>query len=381
VRIACIANSWVPSIFANSLQVMKMSEAFAKIGHDVTLFVGISDKDEVQLEEGDVFSFYGVENIFEVKKLPVSNNFTQAQISSFYAKYKSTDVCYTRSIYAACITPRLGIPTIFEADNPVRWRLDKQFVPLVLDSHNLRILSISNTLTNFYVQRYKIIPQKIITIPNGVDLESFDLSGSKEDLRRTLGLPQDKKIICYSGSLYNGRGIELLLSTSRKLPQETLLLIVGGSASDINRYQKMSNDMGCRNVSFVGFLPPNKVPKYLLSSDILVMPYESNAEDPAGNIQSLYMSPMKMFEYMAAGRPIITSRIDAITDILSDRENAVFFDALDEESFINAIKDVLYDEELSRKIAGNARNDVRKYSWTTRANDSISFIQSSSYYR
>ena len=189
MRVACIANSWIPSVYANSIQVMKMCEAIARLGLEVMIFIGTNEKEQIQLKGGSIFSLYGIERAFEIKRIPLRKNSIQALISPIYAKLKKAELCYTRSIYAAFLTPRLVISTIFEADNPIYWRLDMQIAPLLLNSPYLKILSISNSLTKIYIERYKIKPQKIITNPNGVDLERFTPLPTKEKLRRELNLP------------------------------------------------------------------------------------------------------------------------------------------------------------------------------------------------
>jgi glycosyltransferase involved in cell wall biosynthesis len=227
-----------------------------------------------------------------------------------------------------------------------------------------------------YIERYKINPQRIITKHDGVDLERFTKLPTKEELRRELNLPQDKKIICYAGSLYRGRGIELLLSVSRKLPIDLLMLIVGGRKEDLDRYKGMALNMGCTNVEFRGFVPNSTVPRYLVASDVLVMPYQSSAEDPSGHVIADFFSPLKMFEYMASGRPIVASDLGVIREVLRDRENAILFESSDEVGLFNSIKVALGDRELAQRIAKNAQDEVKKYTWTKRAKEILQSFHS-----
>jgi glycosyltransferase involved in cell wall biosynthesis len=374
MKVSCIANSWIPSMYANSIQVMKMCQAIAELGHEVTLFIGTNEKEEIQLKGSDVFNFYGIERAFEIKRIPLKTNSIHALLSSIYAKLKRAELCYTRSIYAASLIPRLGILTIFESDSPIHWRLDKQIAPLLLNSLNLKILSISNSLTKIYIEKYKINPKKILTKPNGVDLERFTALPTKEQLREELNLPQDTRIICYAGNLYKGRGIELLLLVSKKLLQDSLVLIVGGRPRDLERYKSISLEMHCTNLHFTGFVPYNTIPKYLSASDVLVMPYERDAEDPGGRIQANYMCPMKMFEYMASGRPIVASSLDQIKEILRDGENAILCDPADVGGILKSIEIALDNKELAQKIARNAQDEVKKYTWAERAKETLSFL-------
>ncbi|MER3445988.1 MAG: hypothetical protein C4291_03755 [Candidatus Dadabacteria bacterium] len=375
MRIAYITNSHIPSVYANGIQTMKMCEAIVGLGHELTLLVPPNEKEDIQIKDGDTLSFYGVEKVFEIKVTPFRRKSFHALVSSIYAKLKNVDLCYTRCDYAAYFASRLGISTVFEAHKPFSPKLGTRINPsLLFNSPYLKLVSISNSLTKLYIQNYNVNPQKIITEHDGVDLEKFTALPTKEELRRELNLPQDKRIICYTGSLYRGRGIELLLLASKKLPPDSLVLLVGGRTEDLEKYKRIALNMGCTSVHFTGFVPNNTVPKYLVASDVLVMPYQSGAEDPSGCVIADFFSPLKMFEYMASGRPIIASDLGVIKEILRDRENAILFDPSDEVAFLNAIKIALEDRELAQRISRNAQEEVKKHTWAKRAQEIFSFL-------
>ncbi len=376
MRIAYITNSHIPSVYANGVQTMRMCEAIANLGHKLILLIPANEKEDIQPKNGDTFSFYGVESIFEIKRTPFRRKSFHAFISSVYSKLKRVDLCYTRCVYAAYFASRLGVSTVFEVHKPLSSMLGTRITPsLLFNTPNLKLVSISDSLTKFCTENYKITsPQKILTKHDGVDLERFALLPTKEELRRELNLPHDKRIICYAGSLYKGRGIELLLSVSKKLPQDLLVLIVGGRIEDVERYKNMALEMHYTNIHFTGFVLNNTVPKYLVASDVLLMPYQRNAEDPSGYVIADFFSPLKMFEYMASGRPIVASDLSVIREILIDRENAILFDPSDEDAFLNAILIALEDMELAQNISRNAQEEAKKHTWSRRAEEIFSFL-------
>ena len=347
-----------------------MCEAIARLGHEVSLFI----RNEKGDYKDDIFRFYELEKTFEIKRTPFKGKSLHAIVSLIYVKLRMAELCYTRSGYAAYLTSRFGIPTILEVHRPFSSGFGKVIAPSLLSSPHLKIVSISNSLTEFYVEKYRIKSrERIITKHDGVDLIMFPSPLTKEEARRELNLPQDKRIICYAGSLYRGRGIELLLSISRRVPGNLLILIVGGTDRDLERYKTIALSMGCENVSFTGFVPMSIVPKYLAASDVLVIPYTNRVEDNTGCIISDFMSPLKMFEYMASGRPIVASNLSVIREILKDKESALLFEPGDEQNFINAINIALEYEELAHRIARNAQDEVRKYTWSERAKAILSF--------
>jgi glycosyltransferase involved in cell wall biosynthesis len=374
VKIAYITNSYI-SVYADHVQTIKMCEAIAYQGHELILFTPTDEKEDMQTKESDVFSLYDIGKVFRIIITPFKRKSFHAFISSIYAKLKNVDLCYTRCVYAAYFASRLGVSTIFEAHTPFDSRLGTLITPSQLfNSSHLKLVSISNSLTKLYIENYKVNPQKIITEHDAVDLDRFTSLPIKEELRREMNLPQDKRIICYAGSLYKGRGIELLLSVSKKLPQDLLILIVGGKIEDLERYKSMALEMGVTNVHFTGYVRNYIVPKYLVASDVLVMPYEKNAEAHGGGEIADFFSPLKMFEYLASGRPIVSSNLSVIREILKDGENAILFEPSNEMAFLNAINIALEDRELAQKIARNAQDEAKKHTWANRAKEIFSFI-------
>lgn len=374
MRIAYITNSYI-SVYADHVQTIKMCEAIANLGHELMLFTPTVEKEDIQSKKGDAFSLYDIGRVFGIKIMPFRRKSVHAFISSVYAKFNKADLCYTRCVYAAYFASRLGVSTVFEAHTPFDSRLGILITPSQLfNSSYLKLVSISNSLTKLYIEKYKVNPQRIITEHDAVDLERFASLPTKEELRRELNLPLDERIICYAGSLYKGRGIELLLSVSKKLPQDLRILIVGGKIGDLGRYKSLALEMRCTNVHFTGYVRNYFVPQYLVASDVLVMPYQRNAEDDGGHVIADFFSPLKMFEYLASGIPIVASNLTVIREILKDRENAILFDPSDEMAFLNAINIALEDRELAQKIARNAQEEAKKHTWANRAKEIFSFI-------
>src|ERR1700757_819673 len=186
MRIAYITNSQI-SIYANDVQTIKMCEAIANLGHELTLFTPTDEEEDIQSIEGDAFSFYDIERAFEIKTTPFRRKSVHAFISSIYAKLKKVDLCYTRCVYAAYFASRLGVSTVFEAHTPFDSRLGTLINPSQLfNSSYLKLVSISNALTKLYIEKYNVNPQRIITEHDAVDLERFVSLPTIEELRREL---------------------------------------------------------------------------------------------------------------------------------------------------------------------------------------------------
>jgi glycosyltransferase involved in cell wall biosynthesis len=129
------------------------------------------------------------------------------------------------------------------------------------------------------------------------------------------------------------------------------------------------------NVRIEGYVPHGVVPKYLKAADVLVMPYERGAQDVRGSLIAEFMSPLKMFEYMASGTPIVSSDLKVIREVLRDGENAVLFRAGDGKAMLDAIMLLATDSALASRIGEKAMADARGYTWQERARSILGKVQ------
>ena len=105
---------------------------------------------------------------------------------------------------------------------------------------------------------------------------------------------------------------------------------------------------------------------YFLASDVLVMPYSSGVTIRDGTEAGKFTSPLKLFEYMAAGKPIVATGVPPVLEILRPGENSVITPPDDEEEFVRVLGLVLADSELRARISEGARSDAAEYTWEKR---------------
>ena len=172
----------------------------------------------------------------------------------------------------------------------------------------------------------------------------------------------------YTGHLYEWKGVHVLARAAKLFKDDHLFVFVGGAKKHIADFK---NNYSSNNILMVGQKPHEEIPLYLKSADVLVVP-NSGKED----ISKIYTSPMKIFEYMASGVPIIASDLPSIREILNER-NAVFFESDNEKILADSIKKVLNNSELSDSIAGQSLIDSKKYSWENRATGIMGFVNKS----
>jgi len=207
--------------------------------------------------------------------------------------------------------------------------------------------------------KHGIEEKKIMVLPSGVNLDSFDkIKDDKILLRKQLGLPENKKIVTYLGGLFKHRGLEDVVAAARKNPQ-VLFLVIGGTEAEVEFFKKhamQKNDVN--NLNFVGFVEHSMAPKYLKSSDILLAPYSKKVSTAE------HMSPLKIYEYLAAKVPVIASNLPRIKEMAPEKA-ITFFEADDAESLADKIDSVFANYDLYSKKAIDAYEIAAKNSWKT----------------
>jgi glycosyltransferase involved in cell wall biosynthesis len=141
-------------------------------------------------------------------------------------------------------------------------------------------------------------------------------------------------------------------------------LIIGGHEAepDLARTKSIADRLGLRQrVTFTGLVEPARVAELLTQADVLVLP------NPASAISTRYTSPLKLFEYMAAGKPIVSSDLPSIREILRDGVNALLVSPGDPGMLASAIERLLNDPSLAARLARAALDEVPNYSWQRRA--------------
>ena len=380
MRIAYFADVRFPLERANGIQTMETCFAMAQRGHAVDLIV----RPDTHVPARDPFAYYGLEPDarLRIERAPVSGppaarrmGYLAFGIGRALGRARAT-VLMTRDLGVASALLRMPRavrpPLIYEshgyAPDVAAALPDLVATATAPTSGKLRRLA----------QRESIVWQRAdgyVTITSALRAEMERRHGSRSLIavvpdgvrvsRHAAHSPPRTRdrVVAYAGHLYAWKGVDVLLEALARMPTVRGLIIGGHPAEpDLARTQAVAGQLGLHDrVTFTGLVEPARVPELLSEAAVLVLPNTSSA------ISTRFTSPLKLFEYMAAGRPIVSSDLPSIREILSDGANALLVPPGDANALAAAIERLLADPDLSSRLARAALDDVPAYSWERRA--------------
>lgn len=388
-RLIYITHARLPTEKAHGVQICKMSEAFAQQGHDVLLLHPYRQQQHPLLRQQSVFSYYGIPDIFRVHTLRNADIFPFERSipgplfpgifllhSLLWAHYAASvagslcaDIYYTRHETIAFWLARRGVPTVYEAHSlPRRGR--RWLLRAICRQQEVRLVV---ALTRFIADemiRLGCKKQRVVVLPDGVDLAAFAHLPSRETCRTRCELPQRRSIIGYIGRFETmgiEKGIVDLVQMMAHIPgingQSPLLLCVGGPLDQVGMYQSMAAQAGVPRdrLCFVDHVPHAEVPHWIRACDVVLLPWRWNT------FSAYYTSPLKLFEYMAAEVPIVATDLPALNEVLRHQFNAWLVPPGNAISLAEGVRQLLHNRELSARLATQACQDVRNYTWQQRA--------------
>jgi glycosyltransferase involved in cell wall biosynthesis len=170
-------------------------------------------------------------------------------------------------------------------------------------------------------------------------------------------------IVGYAGHLYPWKGVDILLEALARVPEADGLIVGGHEREpDLGRLKDLARSLGIVDrVTFTGLVEPSAVPELLARATVLALP------NPPSAISTKFTSPLKLFEYMAAGRAIVASDLPAIREVLNHNVDAILVRAGDPDALADGIRQVIEDPALAARLGQSAVANVAQYGWNRRA--------------
>lgn len=367
MRIAVITNSRIPSLTANSIQAMKVCQALVQLGHEICVF---APRETEPANWEMLASHYGLNTPFEIRWLPSEKTFKRYDFTLYSVRAANAfnaDLVYTWLLNSALLGSWMGYPVVLEMHAEVVGRVGPWMMRRFWRARGQkRMLATTRPLRDCIETVAGLtFPEDAVQIaPNGVDLDRYENLLDPADARRRLGL-DEKPTLGFTGHIYPGRGADLLFDLAQRMPDVNFLW-VGGKPDDLDYWRARLADAGAANVTMTGFVENSRLPLYQTAAEVLLMPYGTSISASSGQDIAEVINPMKMFEYMAARRAIVSADLPVIHEVLNEN-NAVFCEPGNVDVWENKLRALLVDEKRRGQLARQARKDVEKYTWVERA--------------
>ena len=383
MKLLYISNSRIPTTKAHGHQIFKMCQIFAK--HQVAVELICPSRKNPEFKNTDAFAYYHIPKIFKLKKICSYDpqwliKFPAGAYIKFQAlffivslfiyllskKNRAEYIFYTRDEYLLPILQLFSRRVVWEGHSLPKRK--KYYQKYFIKCH--RILVLTNELKKMLIA-LGVKKNKILVSPDAVELEIFGIHLDKNKAREQLNLPQDKILLGYSGTFKTknmDKGLEDILLALKIINKNNILFIaVGGSLEHIQEYQELAEKLNVKNIKLMPKVSQQQLAIYQQACDILLMPF------PWTEHYAYFMSPLKMFENMASGRPIIATDLPAIKEVLN-QNNAFLVKPDDPQDLARGIGRLIQDQQLSITLANQSLKDIQQYTWQARVEKIIKFI-------
>ncbi|MBS0273126.1 MAG: glycosyltransferase family 4 protein [Proteobacteria bacterium] len=286
----------------------------------------------------------------------------------FRKQFRNADLIYTRNLWIAWIAVKFGRRVVFDHYRP--W--PDQIPPLQLWIYRLmcnRRFLINICHSEYTRQKYLALgipPDKLVCVHNGFEPRRFRSPLSLENAKQAIGVSPATKTVVYTGRINRKKGLSLILEAAKRLPD--ILFILVGSYGD-GPIETVAKDIP--NIRIVPWQPEEAVSRYVFAADILLIPPSSQ---PLAEFGSTVL-PLKLFSYMASGRPILAGDTPDLREILKHEENAFLCSADSLESLTAGIRTLIDDAGLAERLARQALAQSRDFTWEARARTIAAIIE------
>jgi glycosyltransferase involved in cell wall biosynthesis len=257
---------------------------------------------------------------------------------------------------------RRGLPTVLEIHD-IKGK-EQIFIRKASHQSSVKlVLAVTEHLRADLAKQLQVSSEKMLTLHDGVDLDTFSCSITKKKARQQLGLPLDKPLIVYTGQLSTEKGVDILMRATPML-NGIGVLIVGAVPAEKEQLQRVIQEYNGPNVMLTGFKPHSDAVLFQKAADVLVLPHSMKFAH-----SKYYTSPLKLFEYMAAGVPIVASDLPSTREVLRHGKNACLVKPDDPGDLARGIQWILDNKDVADKMAQQAASDVKSYTWERRASE------------
>jgi len=358
----------------STIKGIELMKALESCGHDVQLFWRREAEEPASGKPTtrDVLKRYLARFLHEPNQ--ILRNLSDLKNEKKILKNQSPDLVISRLETYVMSSPflasKMSIPLIVEADSPVSYELknfDQSYwlFPNLVESMEMNVLKradkvfcVSNVLKFYFVKR-GVPEEKIHVISNGVDIQRFHLKISCDKIKKRYQLT-NQNVIGFIGSFHYWHGVHHLIHLIQEILSShsnvAFLLVGSGGPLKVQLESFMKEHHYEDRVILTGHVPHDEVPAYISAMDIVLAPYPS--------LDFFYYSPVKIYEYMAMGKAVVSSKIGQIAEVIENNQTGILCRPGDLQEMIEAVRGLLFNPSMRKRVGSEAHQYIKKnHTW------------------
>lgn len=355
MKIAIIVWAFPPKWLGGAeIATYNIARALVQMGHEVHIITSLDKGLPCESAEA---GFY----IHRVKVIhkPILFALSFSMPAFLAVKKIGPDIVHAQAIpmglYALLIKKLVKIPYLVYSHSELHLSktLKARILKTIVSKLALRNANAVIALTNNMEEDIsRVYDGSILVIPNGVDLNRFD-NLNRDSIRKKLGYETNERVVLYLGNLRPEKGVKYLVESMDMIPQaKRPRLLIVGDGSEKRELERTTQRLGLgKYINFAGKVPSQSVPEYMIASDVFVLPSLSEG------------FPLVILEAMAAGLPIVATRVCGIPEIIENGKNGLLVEPGYPKEIAEKILLLLESKELTAQIFKNNREKAKQYSW------------------
>lgn len=387
MKIAYIDPHPVPGLTPSTMQMLQTVDGMGQAGMDVTLITPVSPVTVKQVLGRELSGNVKLMPQFDPRRkwyFPFSTHKPFFWQAKKILKREKFDALLVRNLKLAdyLLKQNLGVKIYFETheifaqnfkeEHPDFSASDARKYKLLRErehrvyNHAAGVFALTSLLVEDIKRDYGAKNTRFCILPDGFDPALADAAREKfEQVGRQPGPPR----VLYLGSLHPWKGVNTLVEAMAKVPPPTECWIAGGEPHRIEELKQQATQLGVADrIQFLGKIPPLERFDLIAQADICALPLTETS------IASRYTSPLKLFEYMAMGKPIVAADLPSIREVLSHGEEALLFSVGAAEKMAVAIAKFVDDLSLCQRVGQLAKYRSLEFSWEKRGKVVASFV-------
>lgn len=370
VRVVYIVNARIPNERAHGIQIVRTCEALSRENIDLTLVTSTFPGRHTSLTEQ-----YGITESFVHRRLfAIDIPHVPFRYVVRNASFFVSAIGYLLSVFVESLFSRRRVAVYVRGELMLFLIPLTYLMPIFFETHQIRnyaawyrmalrhvrgIIVVTQNLKQKFIDEYRLPAASILVARDAVDLTMFSSVERDRAVWEKQRISESKTIVLYAGTLAAEKGVDTLALASRFVPDTIHVVFLGGTEAQVQAFRGKYG--AYTNMSILGRVEHTEVPRYIAAADMLILPDRADF-----TYSNLFTSPMKLFEYMASGVPIIASRVPSLLEVLTS-ETALFFESGNAEELGKRIREVTKNPGAFLRYGERARRAVEAFTWEKRA--------------